>query len=104
MLDQDTARALLSIADEYGVRLALLGDRHQLSAVGRGGVFDIAARWAVPDACLTLDVVHRFTREIDNVDGTTRAVSDVEYADLTIAMRGGNDAGEVFDALLARNQ
>ena len=65
MLDQDTARALFTIADEHQVRVALLGDRHQLSAVGRGGVLDLAARWADPDACLTLDVVHRFTRDID---------------------------------------
>jgi ATP-dependent exoDNAse (exonuclease V) alpha subunit len=44
MLDQDTARALLTIADHHGTRVALLGDRHQLSAVGRGGVLDLAAR------------------------------------------------------------
>jgi hypothetical protein len=104
MLDQDTARALLSIADEHGVRLALLGDRHQLSAVGRGGVLDIAARWAVPEACLTLDVVHRFTRDIADADGTTHTVPDVEYADLTIGMRAGNDPGDVFDVLMVRNQ
>ena len=30
MLDQDTARALVTIADETGARLALVGDRHQL--------------------------------------------------------------------------
>ena len=60
MLDQDTARALLTIADETGARLALMGDRHQLPAVGRGGVLDLAARWAPPDACLTLDTIHRF--------------------------------------------
>ncbi|WP_448071306.1 MobF family relaxase [Georgenia yuyongxinii] len=29
MLDQDTARALLTIADESGARVALVGDRHQ---------------------------------------------------------------------------
>src|SRR4051812_21708370 len=29
MLDQDTARALITVADEAGARLALLGDRHQ---------------------------------------------------------------------------
>src|SRR6185437_7177595 len=46
MLDQDTARALLSIADETGARVALLGDRHQLPAVGRGGVLELARRWA----------------------------------------------------------
>jgi hypothetical protein len=38
MVDQDTGRALLALADETGVRLALVGDRHQLPAVGRGGV------------------------------------------------------------------
>ena len=43
MLDQDTARALLTVADEAEARLALLGDRHQLAAVGRGGVLDLAA-------------------------------------------------------------
>ena len=48
MLDQDTARALLTIADEIGARVAFVGDRHQLPAVGRGGVLDLAARWAHP--------------------------------------------------------
>jgi len=48
MLDQDTARALLTIADETGARVALVGDRHQLPAVGRGGVLDLAVRWAPP--------------------------------------------------------
>ena len=48
MLDQDTARALLTIADEHHARVALVGDRHQLPAVGRGGVLDLAARWAAP--------------------------------------------------------
>src|SRR5665647_2993695 len=36
MLDQDTAVALLQIADEAGASLALVGDRAQLPAVGRG--------------------------------------------------------------------
>ena len=49
MLDQDTARALLTIADETGARVALVGDRHQLPAVGRGGVLDHAARVGPPD-------------------------------------------------------
>ncbi len=48
MLDQDTARALLAIADEAQARVALLGDRHQLAAVGRGGVLDLAVRAADP--------------------------------------------------------
>ncbi|WP_138731546.1 MobF family relaxase [Modestobacter excelsi] len=100
MLDQDTARALLTVADECQVRLALLGDRHQLAAVGRGGVLDLAARAVDPTAHLTLETVHRFTR----TEGTGVTLPDREYADLTRAMRTGEDAGAVFDALLARGQ
>jgi ATP-dependent exoDNAse (exonuclease V) alpha subunit len=100
MLDQDTARALLTVADESGARLALLGDRHQLAAVGRGGVLDLAAGQVNPDACLTLESVHRFTR----TDGTGQPVPDREYAELTLAMRRGNNPGAVFDTLLARGQ
>jgi exodeoxyribonuclease V alpha subunit len=90
MLDQDTARALLTIADETGARITFMGDRHQLPAVGRGGVLDLAARWAPPDACQTLDRIHRF--------------ADPAYAELSLLMRTGERSGEVFDALLDRGQ
>ena len=90
MLDQDTALALLTLADETKARVALVGDRHQLPAVGRGGLLDLAARWARPEPVVSLDVVHRFT--------------DPQYADLSLAMRTGVRAGEVFDALVARDQ
>ncbi|SDD43624.1 MobF family relaxase [Nocardioides lianchengensis] len=90
MLDQDTAHALLQVADETGARVAFMGDRHQLPAVGRGGVLDLATRWAGPDACLTLDAVHRF--------------ADAEYAQLSLLMRSGERSGEVFDRLHARGE
>jgi hypothetical protein len=90
MLDQDTARAILTIADENRARVAFVGDRHQLPAVGRGGVLDLAARWARPEAVVSLDVVHRFT--------------DPDYAALSLAMRTGVRVSEVFDALVKRNQ
>jgi len=90
MLDQDTARALLVIADEHHTRLGLVGDRHQLPAVGRGGVLDLAARWANPESCLALESVHRF--------------SDPDYAELSLAMRTSQHPGGVFDTLLARGQ
>ncbi|TFV81181.1 TrwC relaxase [Blastococcus sp. CT_GayMR20] len=99
MLDQDTARALLTVADECRVRVALLGDRHQLAAVGRGGVLDLAADAVDPAAHLTLDGVHRFTRS-----DADRVLPDTEYAELTLAMRTGADPAAVFDALLARGQ
>jgi len=90
MLDQDSARALLVIADEHHTRLALVGDRHQLPAVGRGGVLDLAARWANPQTCLALETVHRF--------------SDPDYAELSLDMRTSRHPGAVFDTLLARGQ
>jgi exodeoxyribonuclease V alpha subunit len=92
MLDQDSARALMVIADTAHARVALVGDRRQLPAVGRGGVLDLAARWVNPDACLTLEAVHRF--------------ADPAYAQLSLSMRTGapQSPGVVFDALLARGQ
>ena len=110
MLDQDTARALLTVADEMGARVALVGDRHQLPAVGRGGVLDLAARWVSPEARVDLDVAHRF--------------ADPEYAAISLALRtgsptyaleeasgserrggpGGERVGEVWDALWRRGQ
>ncbi len=88
MLDQDTARALLVIADQHHTRLALVGDRHQLPAVGRGGVLDLAARWANPQSALALEAVHRF--------------ADPDYGELSLAMRTSRHPGAVFDTLLAR--
>jgi len=88
MLDQDTARALLTVADEAGARVALVGDRHQLPAVGRGGVLDHALAWAYPTAVVSLEKVHRFT--------------DPDYAALSLRMRTGDDPSAVFDALHRR--
>ncbi|MFC7495808.1 MULTISPECIES: MobF family relaxase [unclassified Nocardioides] len=90
MVDQDTALALLTIADEAGARIAFMGDRHQLPAVGRGGVLDHAIAWAHPTAVLTMDRVHRF--------------ADPDYATLSLQMREGRQADAVFDRLLARGQ
>ena len=90
MLDQDTARALFAIADQAHATVAFLGDRHQLPAVGRGGVLDLAARWAPPQAHLELESVHRFT--------------DPEYAALSLMMREGDHPGEVFDTLVEHGQ
>lgn len=90
MVDQDTALALVTIADEAGARIAFIGDRHQLPAVGRGGVLDHAVSWAHPTAVVTLNEVRRF--------------ADPEYAKLSLRMREGRDAYEVFERLVERGQ
>lgn len=85
MLDQDTAIALLTVTAEAGATVALVGDRAQLAAVGRGGVLDMAAQLRAR----TFDMaeVHRFT--------------DPAYAEVTVRMRDGRDPGAVFDQLAA---
>ncbi|GHG60841.1 hypothetical protein GCM10012320_35600 [Sinomonas cellulolyticus] len=85
MLDQDTALALFTLAAESGASVALVGDRAQLPAAGRGGVLDMAAQ--LRGHTWQMTSVHRF--------------ADPAYADLTLAMRDGNDAGAVFDQLSA---
>lgn len=83
MLDEDTALALLTIADERLASVALVGDRAQLAAVGRGGVLDMAAQ--------LLPRVHRMT--------AVHRFVDPEYAALTLQMRRGEHPEAVFDRL-----
>lgn len=83
MLDQDTALALFTVAAEAGATVALVGDRAQLAAVGRGGVLDMAAQ--IRGRTFDMAEVHRFT--------------DPDYADLTVRMRDRRDPGDVFDQL-----
>lgn len=83
MLDQDTATALLTVCAEAGATVALVGDRAQLAAVGRGGVLDMAAQ--LRGRTFDMAEVHRFT--------------DPAYAEITLQMRDGRDPGEVFDQL-----
>jgi hypothetical protein len=85
MLDQDTAIALLATVTEAGAAVALVGDRAQLPAVGRGGVLDMAA--TVRGRTFDMSEVHRF--------------ADPGYAALTLAMRDRDDPGRVFDQLAA---
>ncbi|WP_263971101.1 ATP-dependent DNA helicase [Pseudoclavibacter sp. CFCC 11306] len=85
MLDQDTAHALLTITTEVGATVALVGDRAQLPAVGRGGVLDMAAQ--IRGRTYDMTELHRF--------------ADAEYAALTLTMRDRENPGNVFDRLAA---
>ncbi len=85
MLDQDIAHALLTITQEAGATVALVGDRAQLPAVGRGGVLDMAAQ--IRGRTYDMTELHRF--------------ADAEYASLTLTMRDRAHPGDVFDRLAA---
>ena len=49
---------LVSLAERHDWRLVLIGDHHQLQAVGRGGMFHELCRTGRP---IELDRIHRFT-------------------------------------------
>ncbi|MGO0605309.1 MobF family relaxase [Brevibacterium linens] len=83
MLDQDTALALLTIVRESRASVALVGDRAQLPAVGRGGVLDMAAH--IRGATVDMSELHRF--------------DDEHYAALTLRMRDGKNPAAIFDQL-----
>ncbi|MGO1673770.1 MAG: MobF family relaxase [Canibacter sp.] len=85
MLNQDTAIALFIITAEAGATVALVGDRAQLPAVGRGGVLDIATQ--IRGVTFDMTGLHRFT--------------DPTYADLTLQLRDGTDPATLFDRLQA---
>lgn len=93
MLDQDTAAALHTYIDSQHVgSLVLTGDAAQLSAVGRGGYLNRAAQLA--GVSLDLDDVRRFR--------TPEGGVDEQYAQLSLQMREREDAGNIFDQLVAR--
>lgn len=89
MLDQDSAIALLTVAADSSATVALVGDRAQLPAVGRGGVLDMAVALAAGSGrtVFDMDSVHRFT--------------DPSYADLTLQLRAGDNPAHLFDRLHA---
>jgi len=99
MLDQETARALLHVADEAGASLVYVGDRRQLPAVGIGGVLDMVATWAPQH--IELSAIHRFRKNVVADDGGLANVPDTEYAALSLQIRSGIDPGATFDRLLA---
>ena len=89
MLDQDSAIALFTVAGDAAATVALVGDRAQLPAVGRGGVLDLAAALAAGSGrtVFDMDSVHRFT--------------DPTYADLTLRLRAGDNPAHLLDRLHA---
>ncbi|MBF4163657.1 AAA family ATPase [Nocardioides sp. CBS4Y-1] len=89
MLDQDSAIALLTVTAEAEATVALVGDRAQLPAVGRGGVLDMAAALTTGSGgtVYDMDSVYRF--------------ADPAYADLTLRLRAGQEPERLFDRLHA---
>jgi conjugative relaxase-like TrwC/TraI family protein len=60
MLNTADLHQLINHTDNLGWRLALVGDPHQLHAVGRGGMFD---ELCATGLTIELDQLHRFTHD-----------------------------------------
>jgi exodeoxyribonuclease V alpha subunit len=90
MLDQDTARALLTIADEAGAKIRLVGDRHQLPAVGRAEYSTWECAGPGQNNTSVLESVRRFR--------------DPAYADLSLAMRSGGEPARCVPKLHQRGE
>ena len=96
----DQTNALIDVCAGSGASLRLVGDPRQLGAVGRGGVIETAGRWAGAPA--ELDQVHRFLRLRLDEPGLAEMETDTEYAELSLAMRTGDDPLTVVDRLVDR--
>lgn len=81
MVDLQTAAALVDLALEHGVGVAMVGDQHQALPVGHVGAMAAAVRYAT--ASVELDTVHRF--------------SDPDYAALTLRLRNPRDRHDATD-------
>lgn len=101
LVSVDQAVALVEVVAESGAALRLVGDPRQLGAVGRGGVMEVAMRWAGEP--VVLDQVHRFLALAPDPDtGLPVTVPDVAYAELSMQMREGADPEGAAEALEAR--
>jgi hypothetical protein len=80
MVDLQTASALVDLALQHGVGVAMVGDPYQALPVGHAGAMASAVRFAT--ASVELDTVHRF--------------SDPEYAALTLRLRNPRDRDDAL--------
>ncbi|HET8927227.1 MAG TPA: AAA family ATPase [Microbacterium sp.] len=80
MVDLQTASALVDLALEHRVGVAMVGDPYQAQPVGHVGVMASAVRYAT--ASIELDSVHRF--------------SDPEYGALTLRLRNPRDLDDAL--------
>jgi len=97
MVSQDAARALVTLAGACGWRVRVQGDSFQFSAVGVGGVMELAKGAARPERVALLDDagdVHRFRLRTGG--------RDEAYAAHSIAIRTGADPEATAATVMGR--
>lgn len=89
MVDLEAMNALMTLADERGSRLVLVGDSHQVRPVGHSGAMGLVAAQLPENARGTLHSIHRFRA----ADGST----DHAYADISRQMRTAQSSREAHE-------
>lgn len=81
MVDVDAMSALLTVADDTGARLALVGDPNQVRPVGHSGAMALVQAQLPDEARVDLYAIHRFRREDDPRE------ADTAYAEISRDLR-----------------
>jgi hypothetical protein len=88
MVDLDAMHALLTLADDTGARLALVGDPHQVRPVGHSGGMALVQAQTPDPARVDLHSIHRFRKADDPRQ------ADTAYAEITRDMRNAPTAAK----------
>ncbi|MDN5685844.1 MAG: AAA family ATPase [Brachybacterium sp.] len=81
MVDTDAMSALLTVADDTGARLALVGDPNQVRPVGHSGAMALVQAQTPDEARADLHSIHRFRRADDPRQ------ADTAYAEISRDLR-----------------
>lgn len=81
MVDLDAMRGLLTLADETGSRLALIGDPNQVRPVGHSGAMSLVQEQTPDEARVDLHAIHRFR------DADDPRKPDTAYAEISRDLR-----------------
>lgn len=81
MVDTDAMAALLTVADDSGARLVLVGDPHQVRPVGHSGAMALVQAQVPEEARVDLHSIHRFRRAEDPRQ------ADTAYAEISRDLR-----------------
>lgn len=94
MVDLDAMAALLTLADDTGTRLALVGDPHQVRPVGHSGAMALVQAQLPDTAQADLHSIHRFR------DAEDPRQTDTAYAELSRDLRAAGTPDKAHEVAL----
>lgn len=98
MVDVDAMNALLTVADDTGARLALVGDPNQVRPVGHSGAMALVQAQLPDEAHVDLHAIHRFRREDDPRQ------PDTAYAEISRDLRTAGTPEKAHEVALWLHQ